>query len=298
MMRKIACCVLLMVAGAAPLLAATPDIVYIAYNGSDLHSCARTAPCQTITHGLAVVATGGIVHIVASGLYDTFTVNKAVTVSADPGIVATIDVAASGTGVTVSAGSGDVVTLRGLTLHGNGGTGVGFQVNSVGRVTLEDCISRNFAYGLSFGPSAASLLVVTGGTFDGSNTGLYMVAASSTAAVDGVTVFGGAGHAGIDAALSFATITNSLITNDGGSGPNQGEGVQVDGGTVVMEHDVISHYTSGVRVFATLYISSCNVTDNVQGLYIFSSAAYSRGNNTIVSNGTNVVGTLNGFSAQ
>jgi hypothetical protein len=89
-----------------------------------------------------------------------------------------------------------------------------------------------------------------------------------------------------------------LITDDGGAGANQGEGVQIDGGTVVLENDVISHFTSGVRNFGTVYLSACNITENIQGVWTFNSSAFSRGNNSIVTNGSDVVGTLTPFSAQ
>lgn len=277
---------------------AVTDVAYVAFNGSDTHPCTRLSECQTITHALSVVSAGGVVVITGSGMYDTFTITKAVTVTAEPGVVATIDVPASGTAITVNAAATDDVTLNGLTLHGNGGTGVGIQANTLGKLTLEDCTSRNFAYGLAFVPTTSSELVVTGGVFEGSNTGLYIVANNSYAAVDRVSVIGGAGHTGIDGAAFVLTVSNSSISDDGGAGPNQGEGVQIDGGTVVLENDVISHYTSGVRNFATVYISGCNITQNVQGVYDFSGATFSRGNNTIVGNGTNVIGALKSFAAQ
>ena len=296
MRSKVAHCVLFIAIFVPRALAAT-DVAFVAYNGLDTHPCTRQAPCQTISHTVGVVSAGGVVVIVGSGSYDTFTITNAVTVTAEPGVVATIDVPASGTGITVNAALTDDVTIKGLTLHGNGGTGVGFQVNTVGKLTLEDCISRNFAYGLAFVPTTFSQLVVIGGVFEGSNTGLYIVANNSQAAVDRVSVIGGAGHAGIDGAALILTVTNSSITDDGGSGPNSGEGVQIDGGTVLLENDVISHYVSGVRNFSTVYLSGCNITQNVQGVYDFSGATFSRLNNTIVGNGTDVVGTLKSFLA-
>lgn len=296
MRNKIAYCAMFFAIFVMRGLAAT-DVAYVAFNGLDTHPCTRPAPCLTITHALGVVSVGGDVVIVGSGSYDTFTITKAVTVTAEPGVVATIDVPTSGTGITVNAAFTDDVTVKGLTLHGNGG-GVGLQANTVGKLTVEDCNSRNFAYGLAFTPTTTSQLVVTGGVFEGSDTGLYIVANNSSAAVDRVSVIGGAGHTGIDGAASILTVTNSTISDDGGKGPNQGEGVQIDGGTVVLENDVISHYTSGVRNFSTVYISGCNITQNTQGVYDFSGATFSRGNNTIVGNASNVVGTLKSFSAQ
>jgi hypothetical protein len=53
----------------------------------------------------SVVVPGGVVNIVGSGTYDTFTIAKAVTVQAEPGVVATISVPTSGKDITVNAAS-------------------------------------------------------------------------------------------------------------------------------------------------------------------------------------------------
>jgi hypothetical protein len=249
-----------------------------------------------------VVNAGGVVDIVGSGLYDRFTVKQAVTVKADPGVVAAIDVPVSGTGITVNAASTDLVTLKGLTLHGNGGTGVGFQINSVGRITVEDCFSRNFAYGIVFVPSTASDLKVTGGAFDGSNTALYLASGSSHAAIDHTIVYGEAGNGtvssnqgAITSATLVTTVTNSLIT--GGPGGLVQNGVAASSGTTVLENDVISQFGDGAAllVFATAYISSCTFTENFVGVEVLSGTAFTRQNNTITDSN---FGTLTPFSAQ
>jgi hypothetical protein len=290
-MTKIACLIFFVAGCVAPMFA-TSNVVYVNYGGSDLNACTRTAPCKTITHALTAVTAGGIVEILNSGSYDRFTVTAAVTVKADPGVVANIDVPVSGTGVTVNAGSSDEVTLLGLRLHGNGGTGVGFQINSVGRITVENCISRNFAYGLSFLPSTASDLKIEGGTFEGSNTALYIVAANAHAAISHTTVYLG----GINAAASVVAVTDSLITAGPGSSPVNG--ITVNSGTAVLENDVISEFLdgAGVEVFATAYISGCTITENLAGVAVESGTGFTRQNNTIIANNFNVLGTLTPFS--
>lgn len=95
---------LVVAAGLASAFAAAPDVAYVAFNGADTNPCSRTAPCKTITHALSIVATSGVVDITATGLYDNFTVTKAVTVKADPWFVASIDVVGSTTGITINAG--------------------------------------------------------------------------------------------------------------------------------------------------------------------------------------------------
>lgn len=301
MINKIVLCLSLVAACAVSALAAT-DVAYVTFNGNDASACTRTAPCKTITHSLGVANAGGVVEIIASGTYDRFTVTSSVTVKADPEVVATIDVAASGTGVTVNAGSSDLVTFRNLRLHGNGASGVGFQINSVGRISVEDCVSANFAYGLSFVPTTASDLKITGGTFDGSNTGLYLVAPSAHAAIDHATIYGegsglniSAGSGAINTSTLTTTVTNSLITR-GPAGRVQ-NGVVVNGGTAVLENDVISEFGDGaaVETFATVYLSGCTFSASLVDVEILAGVAFTRGNNTMLDGVFG--GTLTPFSA-
>lgn len=297
MKKKIACLAILVAACVPRAFAAPPSIVYVAYNGLDTHPCTRARPCRTITRALSLVAAAGAVEIVGRGTYDTFTITKAITVEAEPGAVAVIEVPSSGTGITVSAASTEVVNLRRLILNGTGGTGVGFQIGSAGRIVVEDCVSRNFAYGLGFGPVGPSDLKISGGTFEGSNTAIYIAGTGDVVAVvDAVTVYGGT-YAGIEASAAKTTITHSFVTGDGA----RGNGILSNSGTVVLEHDVVSRWSVGVFAGfsgAVTYLSSCTITDNGEGVEA-SNITYSRGNNTIVANDFgNLFGTLTPFSAQ
>lgn len=297
-MRTRVCCFLLaLLAWSQPTLAVTPlSTAYVELNGSDANPCTRTAACKTISRALSVVAAGRQVDVVDSGSYDMFTVSKSVIVRADAGVVATINVPASGTGITVTAPN-DTVALVGLTLQGTSESGVGIQINDVGRITVDDCVSRGFAYGLSYTGSHSGGLKVTGGTFEGSDTGIFIVSAGR-ASVDRATVYGGSHHAGIDAASAQVTITRTLITGDDTS---LGSGVQVNGsGPTVLENNVITGYAAGVYIFAsgvTAVLSSNTITGNNYGI-LNGGTVYTRGNNTIFQNGANLSGNpLTRFSA-
>jgi len=285
---------LLISASVAPVFGATPAIIYVNYNGSDKAACTRSAPCKTITHALTVVPAGGVVEIVGSGTYDTFVVTSALTVKVDPDVVATINVPASGTGITVNAASTDHVTLKGLTLQGTGGTGIGIQINSAGRTTVEDCVSRNLHWGLGFTPSAASQLKVTGGSYEGSDTGIFtravFQAPGSNVAIDGVNVYGSSSNAAIAADSDTVTITHSMVTGDGAF-----TGIAVNQGTSVLENDAVSGYATGVAVGSEGFISSCTITGNNVGV-MANGFTHSRVDNTIVANGQNVNGTMTPFS--
>jgi hypothetical protein len=294
MKKNIACLAILVAAGVTRVFALTPEIVYVAFNGLDTHPCTRLSPCKTITHALSVVGAGGVVDIVGSGTYDTFTITKSVTVEAEPGVVAAISIPSSGKGITVSAASTDQVALKDLTLQGSDGTGVGVQINSAGRIIVEDCVSQHAAYGLAFSGSGAGFLKVTGGSFEGSDTGIFVVNGNANAAIDRVSVYGGDNHAGIDIAAANVAITRSLVTGEGGP-----EGLRLFSGTVVLEDDTVSGYSTGVSMSnATAYLSSCTITHNSNFGVTANATTFTRSNNTVIANGTNVSGTLTPFSPQ
>src|SRR5207245_7143697 len=91
-----------------------------AATGNDANPCTRTAPCRNFAAAIAQTSPGGEVIVLDSGGYGTFTIAQAISIIAPPGVYAGISVFA-GTGITISAGASDVVTLRGLTLTGLGG---------------------------------------------------------------------------------------------------------------------------------------------------------------------------------
>ena len=277
---------------------AASDIVYVAFNGSDANACSRTSLCKTITHALTVVNAGGQVSIVGSGTYDNFTVTKAVTVTAEPGVVATLDVPANGNGVTISAGATDRVVIRGLNLNAQA-FGLGITVNSAGEVSLENCVSRNFYHALNFVPSAAASLTVKGGIYDGTDTSIFICcAAGGTAAnvvIDGVTVKNG-GYAGINVDGTLVSVTNSSLSGPGPSSLSRG--IFAIHGTAVIENDVISNYNYGVEVTSTAYLSANTISGNSYGVLAYGTT-YTRGDNTIEGNSVaNVNGTMTSFGGQ
>lgn len=284
------------------LSASAQTPVYVAFNGLDTNACTRAAQCRTITHALTVVSAGGVVDITASGSYDTFTVTKAVSVEADPGVDATITVPSAGTGISIDGGASDTVTLKRLSLWGGAGNGIGIQVNSGATAVLEDCVSRNLQYGASLNTTITALKV-TGGVYEGSDTSLILRATTNKVTIDSVKLYGTSSNAAVDAVGDDIAITRSLLSGSGTTGFNPGVWVK-GGATVRLEYDVISGYGPGVQVGAgtagngIVFLSNNTITDNATGVAITTGTAFSRRNNTIAGNGTNVSGTLTGFAAQ
>jgi Protein of unknown function (DUF1565) len=272
------------------------SIAYVSFSGSDENQCSRQAPCKTITHALAAVPAGSVVDIIASGIYDTFTITKAVSVEADPGVVAQIRVPSGGTGITINAGSSDTVSLKRLSIWGSNDNEVAIQGNSAGKVMIEDCVSRNVRYGASL-VSTGAAFKVTGGVFEGTDTSIIIRAGSNKVSIDGVKIQGNGSNAGVDVVGSDVTITRSLLAGDGTNGTNPGVWVK-SGSAAELENDVISGYGPGVVANGTVYMSNNTITNNSTGVDVSGGTAYTRGNNTIAANTTNVSGSLTPFAGE
>lgn len=301
-MKTKPCALLLaLVCCALPAFAA-PSVVYVAFNGLDTNPCTRPAPCRTITHALTVVAAGGVIGIASSGIYDTFTIGKAVSVEAEPGVVATILVPSAGTGVTINAGASDAVTIKRLSIWGTTGNEIGIQGNAAESIAIEDCVSRNVHYGASL-DSSTTAFKVSGGVFEGSDTSLIIRAGSNQVSIDGVKINETGSNAAVDAVGTNIRVTHSLLAGDGVGGFTPG--VWIKGGqTVVLEDDVISGYAPGVQVGGglggngTVFLSNNTITSNSTGVAVGPGTAFTRGNNTIIANTTNVSGSLTPFAAR
>lgn len=93
-----------------------------AASGSDANDCSRSSPCRQFTRAIQQTDTGGEVVVLDSGGYGTVTIPKSVSIVAPAGVYAGITVFA-GSGVTIdSTLNSAVITLRGLSLTGLGGS--------------------------------------------------------------------------------------------------------------------------------------------------------------------------------
>jgi hypothetical protein len=125
--------------------------------GNDSNACSRTAPCQTFAAALAQTAAGGEIDVLDPGDFGAVTITKAITLDGGGSQFASIPT--SGTsGITISAGSTDVVILRNLQFNGTGSGGTeGVAINSAAKVIIEKCDIFGFS-------GAAIQVIVSTGT--------------------------------------------------------------------------------------------------------------------------------------
>jgi len=132
---------------------------YVSSLGSDTNDCNRLTPCRTfaVAHGKTLGK--GEITVLDPGGYGAVTITKAISIINDGVGEAGILVSGGFTGITVNAGAGDAVSLRGITIKGIGfGGGDGIHFNSGKSLTIENCAIRTLdgigtGFGVLFNPA-------------------------------------------------------------------------------------------------------------------------------------------------
>jgi len=213
---------LVLAAGAAQ---ATISHTWVSSTGSDTNACTRSAPCATFAGALAKTSAGGEIDVADAGDYGPVTISQAVSIEA-VGVLATIQVS-SGNAVTVTAGTSDVVVLRGLTLDGQGAASDGVHFSTGGSLYVENCRIHRFNTGIDFLPTSSS----TAGKLFVTDT---IVRNSGTGPSNGATGCGVYIQAGIQ---GFA-----IVSIDGLRAENNVCGVKtVDGANVTIRNSVAAN---------------------------------------------------------
>jgi len=122
---------------------AAPSRAWVAWFGQDSDTCGSiVAPCRTMQRALSNVAAGGDVSMLTPIEGDAMTIFKAVNITNDGAGEAAISNFQT---LAITAGAGDVVSLRGLVLDGTGFTGTGgIVIRSAAGVHIQNCVIRNF----------------------------------------------------------------------------------------------------------------------------------------------------------
>lgn len=253
-----------------------------AQQGDDAHDCSLIKPCRTFTRAINEVKPGGEVTALDSGDYQAFSINKAVTVQAAPGVYAGITVT-SNSAVFISAGANDVVVVRGLTLNSLGGN-FGIIFNAGAALHVESCTIHGFAqHGISF--NAAAELFVKDTVVRNSNAGIFINTGSGTAkgSIDRCRLEnGGSG-------LQVNTNTKVTARDTVASGNSiRGFGAMpITGGVgeLNLENCVASGNETGIQASSggTIRVSNSTITNNLIGISS-GGVTLSRLNNTVEGN--------------
>jgi hypothetical protein len=218
---------------------ATPQMrTYVSGLGSDANPCLASWPCQTFQAALALTIAGGEIYVLDSANYGPVTINKAVSITSEGAMAGVL--ATSGAGITIAAGAGDVINLRGLDIDGGGSGGIGIQFSSGQSLNIQKSAVRNFTNsGISFSPSGPGTLFITDTTVtnNGNNgisvtsngtavsgainrvtaskNGTGILAYGSNASVTIIDTVAGSNSYGIGASSSAVMVRNCTVSNNG-----------------------------------------------------------------------------------
>jgi hypothetical protein len=303
---------LLVVTAASPAYAGIPR-AWVSGHGTDAAGCGSpTDPCRSLQYVHDnIIEAGGEIDILDPAGYGAITISKALSIVNDGVGTAGVQQPNSGqNAITINAGTGDAVTLRGLNIDGLGVAYNGIVFNSGASLTVVNCVIRHFAFaggtnyttgnGILIQPSSGSFNFLVSNTIvaDNGDVGLFYYPPSGNATVNGVIdhVTGINNQYGIDFNASSQSGGTVDITIAASIGSNNGiEGLLVDGTsllTVTVDMSTFNNNQYGIEAHGsgTVLLGRSVITSNLYGIYS-NSNIYTYGDNRINKNGTDIIGT-------
>ncbi len=256
--------------GAAAICVATADAAdntrYVSIAGNNANACTLAAPCRMLQVGINKTPAGGELRVLDSGFYGTTaSIEKSLTIS--------------GNGNTVYLGSflsvnqsGAVVSLRGLTLDGQGTVVDGLRIVVAKAVHIEGCTIQGFTQDgiqAAFGP--IDLFITDSTVRDNKKNGLLMAGLTgSSLSIDNShfdhngSFTGTGGGTGITMQVPIATISRSTISGNN-SGLLAQTGTRVSIVSTVASNNLIGGgFNAGNG--STMLLESSTASGNNHGL--------------------------------
>jgi Right handed beta helix region len=271
---------------------------FVASDGSDANTatnCTLGAPCRGFAAALTVVDAGGeIVALDAAG-YGPVTINKSVTITANPGFYAGI-AAASGTAVTINT-PGVIVTLRGLNINGIGATH-GVVMTAGTRLSIENCVISNFTTNGVEVSGSIVVRIVEALIRDNGAVGARL-ADGVTATISRSTFMGNASQNIYVRGSVPGTTTRAAISETVASGAGTAVDVHSLNGTAVVRGSIMRsslvNNTNGLLVdgaAATATAGENLISGNSVGFLHFSGTLRTLGNNLLDANTADSTGVI------
>ncbi len=222
------------------------------FGGERQQSVQLSQPCRSFATAIGKTADRGEVIVLDSAGYGPFTITQSVSVIAPAGVYAGVTVT-SGAGITID-GSAIAVTLRGLSVNGQGGTtgilfaqgaaltvegcevanlnpsGTGIEIYALGsRTTIQDAVIRNNGAGVEAIGSDQRVTI-----------------AHSTIAENyiGVNAIGGP----VAVTVAHSLVTGSVRALSVSGSPIGGASILSDGNTIT-HSDIVFHFIGGAMEF-------------------------------------------------
>jgi len=217
---------------------------FVSAAGSDSNPCTFAAPCRHFQAAVNATTVGGEVDALDPAGYGPITISHAITIEGEGwSYVAPPN---GGNAISITAGSGDDISVRGVSLNGVGTTNTnGIIFFSGASLNIQNSVIRNFSNaGIDYGPNVSSHLFMSNTLVsDNGNYGIYITSSGTVDAVlDNVTmennnqVVGNSGNTFAALWLQSATtvmIRNCTIaSNNLGMGANNGSIIRITRSTI------------------------------------------------------------------
>ncbi|MBV9658302.1 MAG: hypothetical protein JO295_09350 [Verrucomicrobia bacterium] len=266
-----ACFSLLLLLAAAPATAlhAQATKIFVASFGNDGNDGSRGSPKRNFQAAHDAVAAGGQIVVLDTAGFGALNITKSMSVTVPPGVNGFVSVTGINNAVTINASASATVSLRGLILEGGGGSGTsshGILGSNVGHLVVEDCVVRNFDYGIDLDQSTDGFLQVHRGSVRGCTVAV-LLQVENQANLRGI-------------------VTDCLIENNyEGLGVASGVGASA---TLTASRCVLSGNNVALSPFgssAIVYADDCRAQGNTKVLNISDGLAYTLNNNSFTANG-------------
>ena len=220
------------------------------------------------------------------------TITKSITIDGGGGKVASMLPSVNASGITVSAGATDIVTIRnvrfeGILGNGTGTTGIEFLSGAM--LAIDNCKIGGFNdYGIYATTSANAILNVTNTVITNARAGILLQSFGGTlnGSIDHTTIRKMSNN-GIESGIGsvFFTVTNSVIVNAAGIGVSVGGAgtvLQIDSSSITNNNTALAVNGGIIRISRnTLY-------DNNTNFSISGGTIATSGNNYVAVNGAQV----------
>jgi hypothetical protein len=258
---------------------------FVSSTGSDSNPCTVTQPCQTFAQAYTAIGANGIIAALDPGKYGPLTITTGVTINGNGW--SAITAPASGVGITISSGSGNV-TLIGLEIDGAQAGYNGIVDYSSGSLTVSNCTLQNFKYDGDFLTGNGILMQPGSGTLDFtiSNT------TASNNGHAGISYFSGSGLNNANGVIDhvIANANNIFGVGIDTSNATGGTTVVTVSNSTASDNTSDGFYASSGGNAATLLVSYDNVSasGNQYGILVGDSTEVLLGRSVITGNNTGV----------
>jgi hypothetical protein len=286
--------------GAAPAQALTFR-TFVSAHGSDANPCTLTAPCRTFAAAHAQTSPGGIIDVLDPAGYGALTITKSISIIGRDWASVLVT---SANGISVNAGAGDVVNLRGLIIDGAGTASSGIDVAAVGTLIVENSVIRRFSNnGVNYFPSTSTKFIMSDTLVSNNGIGIGMVpggAGTTTATFNRVqladnSAIGLSANGILGTGVIKVTVADSVASGNTTGFVAQASAGQATVAVMLVRCVAANNNGGGMAVdgaAATMRVAQSTVTGNGTGWSITNSGTLlTYGDNNVDGNGTEVSGT-------